>query len=306
MADTTWSVRMDDDTKLEVINLLNSSGEQGKEFIQSLMSAYKLKKSEELQPIASQDLKDLQLHLGRVQDIYYNLSKRIDTRLKAKDAELEETLSKKNNDLETATARIAELSDELKKTTDILEGGNRVIDSQGKKIAELEESSVTTKALVAEYKDKNDTLTGLLAEYKSYKAEIEEIKNTLSIEKDLREKTEKDKQEAIDLLERHKVQHIEDTNRLSTKYEEDIQRLNAKSIEDLSRLSAKNEEDINRLTTQHKVELQRALDTLALEQKQGLLDVQVKHQDEINKLHQTYNDEIQEIVISFSHGKTEV
>ena len=76
MADTTWSVRMDDDTKLEVINLLNSSGEQGKEFIQSLMSAYKLKKSEELQPIASQDLKDLQLHLGRVQDIYYNLSKK--------------------------------------------------------------------------------------------------------------------------------------------------------------------------------------------------------------------------------------
>jgi hypothetical protein len=43
MADTTWSVRMDDETKAEVINLLNSSGEQGKEFIQSLMSSYKLK-----------------------------------------------------------------------------------------------------------------------------------------------------------------------------------------------------------------------------------------------------------------------
>ncbi|MBC8059628.1 MAG: hypothetical protein H7Y18_03075, partial [Clostridiaceae bacterium] len=287
-------------------NLLNSSGEQGKEFIQSLMGAYKLKKSEEMQPIASQDLKDLQLHLGRVQDIYYNLSKRIDTRLKAKDAELEETLMKKNTDLETATARIAELGAELKQTTDILEGGNRVIDSQSKKITELEETSVTTKALVAEYKDKNDTMTGLLAEYKSYKAEIEEVKNTLSSEKDLRTHAEKERQDAIELLERLKVQHIEDTDRISAKYDDAIKRLNVTALEDINRLTSKTEEDINRLNSQHKDELQRAKDTLALEQKQTLLDVQVKHQDEINKLHQGYNEQIQEIVISFSHGKNEV
>jgi hypothetical protein len=188
---------------------------------------------------------------------------------------------------------------------DILEGGNRVIDSQSKKITEFEESSITTKALVAEYKDKNDTMTGLLAEYKSYKTEIEEVKTTLSIEKDLRTHTEKERQEAIELLERLKVQHIEDTDRLTSKYEEDIKRLNVAALENINRLTSKTEEDINRLNTQHKDELQRTKDTLALEQKQALLDVQVKHQDEINKLHKVYNDQIQEIVISFSHGKNE-
>lgn len=49
----------------------------------------------------------------------------------------------------------------------------------------------------------------------STKAEIEEIKNTLSIKTDLRGKAEKERQEAIDLLDRLKVQHIEDTERLT-------------------------------------------------------------------------------------------
>lgn len=305
MPDTTWSVRMDEETKAEVVTLLNSSGEQGKEFIQSLMNAYKLKKAEELQPAAAQDIKDLQIHLGRIQDIYYNLSKRIDTRIRAKDDEVKETLIKKDEEIGISTVRVAELSEEVNKLTDLLTGCNNVIDSSTKKINELEEANSTTKALVNEYKDKNDTLAGLLAEYKAYKAEIEEIKVILSSEKEARIAAEKGKQDAEDLAERIKSQHQEDLGRLTSKYEEDITRIKAKDLDDMGRLTAKIAEDIERLKSQHVDSLSRMKESLTIDHKQALLELQEKHQTEINKLHHEYNEQIQEIIFAFSKGEVE-
>lgn len=303
MADTTWSVRMDDETKAEVVTLLNSSGEQAKEFIQSLMAAYKLKKAEELQPAAAQDIKDLQIHLGRIQDIYYNLSQRIDTRIKAKDDEVRESLTKKDSELMESTAKIAELAEEVHVLTDMLTGCNNVIDNNTKKIAELEEANGTTKALVAEYKDKNDTLTGLLAEYKAAKAELDIVKAKLHDESEAREAAEKEKTEMSERMTRQEEQHAEDADRMKIQHAEDIDRIQEKNEEDSLKLSRQHKEETDKLTDQHADDLNRVKNNLVMEHKQFVLDLQAKHQEEVNRLHQTYNDQIQELIVAYGLGK---
>jgi len=50
-----------------------------------MITAYKLKKAEELQPIAAQDIKELQTHTKRILEIYCNLTQRIETQLSEKD-----------------------------------------------------------------------------------------------------------------------------------------------------------------------------------------------------------------------------
>jgi len=85
MADTTWSARIDEETKKELTELINASGEQVKDFVVNMITAYKLKKAEELQPIAAQDIKELQTHTKRILEIYCNLTQRIETQLTEKD-----------------------------------------------------------------------------------------------------------------------------------------------------------------------------------------------------------------------------
>lgn len=283
MAGTTWSVRIDEEVKKEITELLNSDGGNGEEFVKSLLSSYKLKQAEELQPIATQDIKDLQIHLSAVQDIYYNISKRVDLRLKAKDQEVSEILTEKTDEFEKilttnaaefekATERIAELEAALRTSSEENENNIKVIESQSKKIIDLEDAVTTTKELVAEYKEKNDTLTGLLAEYKGYKSEIEETKKSLSDEREIKGTLEKEKKEALEVFEKSKVQ-----------YQEDIGKLNAN----------------------HADEIQRIKNNLDMDHKQKLLDVQAVHQDELNKLHKDYNDQIQKMLLTFNHKDDE-
>ena len=240
MADTTWAVRVDDQTKQEVIELLNSSGDQGREFLISMMTAYKLKKAEEMQPLASQDLKELQIHINRIQDIYYNLSQRVETRLKAKDQEVEETLNAKNADLDTALNRVNELQDDFQKVKGELNGSKKVVEEQAKKIAELEDANSTTKALVAEYKEKNDTLTGLLSEYKGFKTDIEEVKKELDQERDARANADKSKTEALETIDRLKEQHKDDLQKvkdnIALEHKQDILDVQVKHQDEINKL----------------------------------------------------------------------
>jgi chromosome segregation ATPase len=240
MADTTWAVRVDEQTKQEVIELLNSSGDQGKEFLISMMTAYKLKKAEEMQPLASQDLKELQIHINRIQDIYYNLSQRVETRLAAKDQEIEEILNKKNADLDAALNRINELQGNIQEIKSELDCSQKVVGEQAKKIVEMEEANSTTKALVAEYKDKNDMLAGLLAEYKGFKASIEEIKKELEQEKDARVKADKAKVEALGTIDRLKELHKDDLQKVK-----DSAAMECKQT--MLDIQAKHQEEINKL-----------------------------------------------------------
>lgn len=289
MSDTTWGIRTDEDTKKEAIELLNSSGEQGKEFLQSLISAYKIKKAEDLQPLATQELKDLRFHITQIQDIYYNLSKRIDTRLKAKDAELEETLNKKDTEIQDYLIKLSDVEMLLSDSIGKQELNDKLLVQQDKKIQELTESSDLSKQLIGEYKDKNDTLTGLLAEYKGYKDENEGLRESRNNEKELRIVAEREKSETLDHLERIKALHEEDNERLKVKFEDDLHR------------------SIDNLVMEHKQELneaQRSKDNLSLEHKQALLELQSKHQEEINKLHSDYNNQIQELIKSFSKPMT--
>lgn len=214
MADSTWGVKVDDQTKQEITELLNSSGVQGKEFLISMMTAYRLKKAEEMQPLASQDLKELQIHINRVQEIYYNLSQRVETKLKEKERETEETLIAKNAELDMALNRVGELEKELQMAKNELGDNQKVIEFQAKENAELKDANSTTKALVLEYKEKNDTLAGLLNEYKGFKTEIEKVKKELDQEKSSRVAAENAKAEALETIDRLKAQHQDDIQKV--------------------------------------------------------------------------------------------
>lgn len=252
MADSTWSVRLDDDTKQDITNLLNSSGEQGKEFVQSLITAYKIKKAEESQPLASQDLKDLQMYLTGIQNVYYNLSMRIDTKLKTKDSECKEILTQKDIELNNVSAHITELEENIQKLKEDLQNNNGIIDEQNSKINEFESTNDIQKELINEYKNKNKNLEQMLNEYKTCETELENLKEELITEKNSKIAIKKQKEEAIEAYDKFKI-----------KYNEDIQKVKdecqIESKQEILDIQKKHQEEINELHAYYNKQIQELL-----------------------------------------------
>ena len=279
MADVTFGVKMPEELKKQIEDLMKDAGlRTNKDFMQSLVNSYIVEKTKESIPEIAEDLKELQVITQRTNDIYLNMGYRIENINKANEKESEEQLSKKDSTILELKEKIEMINFE---NSNLEESNSNIVNQnniQIQRVNELTEININVKELNEGYKQKNDDLMGIVSEYKQYKIEIEKLKVLLG-----------DKQaQSIDLSN-----SIRDKDNTIENLEKSIQ----KATEDNKRTAKDNENEritiIDRLKKDNIKELESIKKENELNNKLAILELKEVHQGEMEKIQSKYNSNIE-------------
>lgn len=270
MADnnTPFSVRMEQEDKEKLIQLIQDSGKSNKEFMTSLISIYELNKAKIKLPDIAKDIEGLEALTKQINDYYVNMGKRIENIQKSRDIEF-------TKETEIYKSRIESLkadNDKINEDYEALQQSyNNSCDDYKKckaQLDQLQENLKDKNLLTEEYKEKNDTLAGLLNEYKQYKIDTEKSKK---------------------LLEDLQTKNVELNNIIKNK-DSIIEKLN----DEVASVKNDKEKTIQELNNKYSADIEAIKEKLELEKGNALLELRTQHQQEQQKLQHTHNEEIQE------------
>lgn len=263
-----FSVRMEQEDKEKLLEMIQESGKNNKEFMNVLVSAYELNRAKTEIPEIAKDIEGLEALTQRINDYYVNIGKRIVDTQKSKDILY-------TKDMEIFKNRIEALKAENEKVNAELEGlkeaynstceDNEELKKQIKQLTQIQESN---SALIEEYRGKIDTLSGIIEEYKGYKAENETVKGLLA-----------------------------DAQAKSVNQENSINKLNGE-IENLngsiSALKEENKKAIADLNNKHIEELKASGEKAAIEKEKALLELNKEFNNKMQLQQEQFNKTIQE------------
>lgn len=207
--DATWSVRMPEDMKEKISNMITESGLNSKDFLTQAIQMYELKTARKLQPLMESDIDELTQITGRVHNIFINLCERITSFQKQRDEEFKLKLKEKEETVTVFSDRIKMYEERVSEYEKEAEIHKKQIGEALEQHANLIDACDANKALAAEYKEKNETLTGVLGEYKGYKNMIDTAKKELEKEKISRQATELKLSESINEVKQLKAELIQ-------------------------------------------------------------------------------------------------
>jgi len=276
MSDVTFGVKVPEELKLQIDNLIKDSGlRTGKDFMQSLINSYVLEKTKESLPEVAEDLKELQSLTQRIDNIYLNLGYRIDNITKAQQEQQQQLLGKKDSiilDLQSKIEMLSTSKDSL------IEENNNIVNLNNEhiqRVNELTEGNNNIKALNEEYKNKIDTMAGIVEEYKSYKVENETVKALLASQQS----------DNIELKDSLKVKDFT-VNGLN----KDIDKLNKDHEKAIIELGKSQEQ----LKDKHISDIEQVKDKASIIMDKALLELQKAQQSQLSLDQSKYNKEVQE------------
>lgn len=276
----TWSVKIDDETKQDIQQLLNNSGQQGKDFVQTLVTAYKINKVKESNPDAKVDIEELQYHTSRVNEIYYNLTSRVASNIKNIIRQHDERLDAKQLEIDMLKEEKVKLKEELINSNNCKQAIEQTHQEQIKKFDDLGASKAVLEDLNHQYKDKIETLSELVIEYKQFKEDIE----TLNMELSKRETKSKELEIKSNELEGQ-------LKELASQLRQSQDQV-ATSVLKANELQLKNETDIKELQEKYKEELQLWNDKLALKYDKEAVKKLQESQEQLQLVRDEYNEKV--------------
>lgn len=281
MADnnTPFSVRMEQDDKERLLQLIQESGRSNKEFMSVLLSAYELNKAKIEIPDIAKDIEGLQAVIQRINDYYVNIGKRIEDVQKTKDIEFTKEVEIYKSRIETLKAE----NDKVKSEFEALQHSYNNIcgnyDDVNKQLEQLQESLKDKNLLVEEYKQKNDTMTGLLKQYEKYPEELEKNKKLL---------------EDAQLRLFNINSDLNVKNRDNEQLSSDIAVLKHDKEKSIKELKLKHETIINDLNNRHTREIESIKEKMDLQKDKAILELQKQSQQQIQEIQEKHNVEIEQ------------
>jgi chromosome segregation ATPase len=263
MADTTWAVKVTDELKEEIINLNKKSGLQGKDFMQYLLSLYEIEEAKETIPEIAEDLRELQVLTQRINDVYLNLSYRIENINIGKEEEVKKEIMQREKSIKELKIDLDKIKEE---NEDLHKEFNNKVKSEKElqdKVKQVNESYKNLMNLSNEYKEKIDTLLIKVKDMEGFEAENSELKiasNKLTEEVKKLNNTIDQKDEYISSLEQSKnelkIKHEEKLvllqKQLENENEKSILNLQKQYQNDIADLKLQRDEKIEKY--QHKIE----------------------------------------------------
>ncbi len=254
MADVTFGVKVPEELKNELSELMKDSTLSGKEFMGMLLASYKLEKAKEENSLFEGDLKELQTLLKRVQGIYTHM-------IEKSQLGYQEQLKEIEKKIEEQVAEKEEILLEHKKTKEILE------DAEKKEFSQLQEIEALKSKLSDVVKEKEQVqqqLNNHLLLHTKFEEEITLLKEQVTGYKRLE-------------LE------IEERNNENGKLKNRNDEL-ASEIWFLQREVEKLKEEKNQLETKQQQELTQLKDKQELQLRNELLEQKLSFKEEISHL----------------------
>lgn len=181
MADVTFGVKVPEEMKNELSELMKESTVSGKEFMGMLIASYKLEKTKESAALFDGDLKELQSLIKRIQSLFINMIDKSSLEIEAIKGEGEKNLSDKENEKkqfeETIQAHQSTIQ-QLQESIKVLENKNKQLENQllesNEDIKTYKQQLKNQSLLDTKYQDEIDALNDKLEGYKRLELEIEE------------------------------------------------------------------------------------------------------------------------------------
>lgn len=291
MADNNmFSVRLEEQDKEKLLQMMQESGRSNKEFMGVLLSAYELNKAKIEIPDLAKDIEGLQALTQRINDYYVNIGKRIEDTQKSKDLQYTKEIYLYKNRIDVLKAENEKLNADFEALQQTYNSTCGNIEEYKKQLEQLVQIQESNKALIKEYQSKIDTLSGIIEEYKGYKAEIETIKslltdtNTKVLQQD---NIIKNKELDINKLNADIKTKENDINDLKLKNDEAVKRITDKHLQELEQLKKENELNVKLAVAEIKEELNNKL----------LLEQQ-KHNKEIEEYQAKYKALLEEMELN--------
>ncbi len=254
MADVTFGVKVPEELKNELSELMKDSTLSGKEFMGMLLASYKLEKAKEENSLFEGDLKELQTLLKRVQGIYTHM-------IEKSQLGYQEQLKEIEKKIEEQVAEKEEILLEHKKTKEILENAEKKEFSQ---LQEIEALKSKLSDVVKEKEQVQQQLNNHLLLHTKFEEEITLLKEQVTGYKRLE-------------LE------IEERNNENGKLKNRNDEL-ASEIWFLQREVEKLKEEKNQLETKQQQELTQLKDKQELQLRNELLEQKLSFKEEISHL----------------------
>ena len=115
MADVTFGVKVPEEMKNELAEIMKNTQLTGKEFMNLLLGAYKLERQKQSENVLAQDIDELQRLLQRIQNMYLNMSERVNLIVEERISEVEQGLEEKEEEKKSLLEEKASLEEEIKR-----------------------------------------------------------------------------------------------------------------------------------------------------------------------------------------------
>ncbi len=263
MADVTFGVKVPEEMKEELSELMKSSTLSGKEFMGLLLSSYKLENKMEESDLFDSDLKELQSLMTRVQNLYRGMIEKskiiYDDKYKLLQSEIDAQKEKGIN------------------STQELEGLKKVIEEKDKQIAQGNKKYSELENTLIEVRDENKNLK-------------QQLKNNILLHTKFEEEiaTYKNQTETISGLQKQ-LSTLEKSNVELTKHIGDLNEEVKFSKYELK----KSEQEIVSLKSSFESQKNESENNYSLKLNNELLMEKIKYKDEEMKLKEQINNLIQ-------------
>ncbi|WP_054743984.1 coiled-coil domain-containing protein [Cellulosilyticum ruminicola] len=270
MSDVTFGVKVTEEMKNELADLMKNNALSGKEFMSMLLTSYKLEKSRSESHLFESDMKELQVLLNRVQKLYLHMTEKSEITYEERLKEIEEVISQKEEEEKV-------LRETCKNFKAQLAASQKEIAVEADKVKSLNE---TLKSVNIELQTNKTQLKNNLLLHEKFEEEVADLKEKL---------------EATKRLEVEISEHNEENNKLKNRNDE-----LASEVWFLQREVEKLTEEKNQLLIKHEEEKIKNQSTYELELKNKLLEQKLQLTEEINnlkeenrQLERTYNEKIE-------------
>lgn len=276
MADVTFGVKVPEEMKNELSELMKDSTLSGKEFMGLLLSSYKLEKAKEEHDLFEGDLKELQVILKRVQGIYTHMVEKSKLSYNEQLKEVEQKVAIQVEEKELLLVELEKLKEALET-------------SEKKELKYLQEIDGLKKELIDIEKSKKQLkqqLNNHLLLHTKFEEEIIHLK----------EEVEKSKRLVVEIEERN-----EENDKLKNRNDElaseiwFLQREIEKLKEEKTQLEAVQQQELLQLKDKQELQLRNALLEQKLDFKEEIADLKEQLSQSKEAYHQLEHDYEQKI-----------
>ncbi len=178
MADTTYSVKIDEELKDRIMNAIKNSGVTGKEFFSKLIESYEAQNAGHEDRV--KEFSELEGHLSRIKALYSGLIEDFKLEVESINSECKKEIEEKDKLLQNMTEKHKGLSDELSKIKSAFEESENEKNTLKKNLKDLTEKDETNLELIKEYKEKIKTIESEIESCKAIKVENASLKTQIT------------------------------------------------------------------------------------------------------------------------------
>lgn len=274
MADVTFGVKVPEEMKNELAEIMKSTQLTGKEFMNLLLSTYKLEQKKQAEDLLVQDIDELQRLLQRIQNMYLNIGERVGLIVEERVGEVEAVIAQKEEEKEELVKHQVSLEEQIESLLEEKEEEKSKYEALEKAYKALEELLGEQKLQIKQHHTLCDKYEEQIASLKEENSKWERL------EVEIEERNEEN--------ERLKVRNDEVSSELWF-----AQREVEKLKESLKQEEEKKAKDSVTLKEKYDLELQNSL----LEQKLIFTNKMEVLKEEQHKMQQELNDKIQNLLM---------